>query len=232
MCFVLQALWALQKTVWLFSQSKWAPDKQRNGKRLEPLADPGGPGDLAPLPPKYFFSNSCSFQATKGKNNLFWAHFALRALLGSKLYWAPLTEFLDPPLHGSVPLSTAHPQNMKPEAARCISFCFPLWTWQFQRNDIALSVWRHSLSTKSRFPWSSCKSLPWQVTQVYWVSSVHLQFMVAVVIIGSRTNSHLRMLWRALLKAVLNSVAGASRGTLPRCKKISASKEQTVDFSR
>ena len=66
--------------------------------QLQSVADPGGlwrPG--APLPPK-MSSKSCSFPAILREKTLFWANFGLRAPLGSKLHWAPLTKILDPRL--------------------------------------------------------------------------------------------------------------------------------------
>ena len=57
---------------------------------------PWGPAPL-PLPPK-FFPKSCSFQAILRKKPPIWANFGLRAPLGSKLHWGPLTKILDAPL--------------------------------------------------------------------------------------------------------------------------------------
>ncbi len=49
---------------------------------------------LGPRAPK-ISSKSCSFQAILGEKTLFRAYFRLRAPLGSKLHWAPLTKMLD-----------------------------------------------------------------------------------------------------------------------------------------
>ncbi len=63
-----------------------------------PQADPGGPGDMGPLPaPRFFFFKIMQLPGNF-KKKLFWAILGLRAPLWSKLRWAPLTKILDPPL--------------------------------------------------------------------------------------------------------------------------------------
>ena len=83
-------------------------------------ADPGGP-----LAPKIFFSKSCSFQAILRGKPPFWAKFWLRAPLGSKLRWAPLTKILDPPLSqiwGQTMLIVGH---VTPGADQMVSAIWP-----------------------------------------------------------------------------------------------------------
>ena len=62
------------------------------------LEDPGGPwGSRPPLPPRFFQNHAVFRQFLRG-NPYFWAKFGLKAPLGSKLHWAPLTKILDLPL--------------------------------------------------------------------------------------------------------------------------------------
>ncbi len=55
---------------------------------------PGGPGSPCPQNLVKIMQFSGNFKG----NPIFWANFGLRAPVGSKLRWAPLTKILDPPL--------------------------------------------------------------------------------------------------------------------------------------
>ena len=60
-----------------------------------------------PCPPKICFKIMQFSDNLKGKP-LFWANLGLRAPLGSKLNWVPLTKILGPPLGHSAPFTPPH----------------------------------------------------------------------------------------------------------------------------
>ncbi len=76
--------------------------------RDTPLADPGALGARAPLAPNvFFFQNYAAFRHIERKTPYFEQIVGLRAPLGSKIYWAPMTKILDPPCTPVLQASTA-----------------------------------------------------------------------------------------------------------------------------